>query len=107
MKAGACLCTFGVQVSVEKHMTAKLWPHLLDGVAFMSGTDVITGACSVCILGLQAVYVEKRMTAKLRPHQRDGVAFMFYCLAGLKDGGYTGSILMDGMGLGKFERVFL
>jgi SNF2 family DNA or RNA helicase len=53
------------------------------------------------------VYVEKRMTAKLRPHQRDGVAFMFYCLAGLKDGGYTGSILMDGMGLGKFERVFL
>eukprot|EP00983_Pelagomonas_calceolata_P055950 1144380-Pelagomonas_calceolata.AAC.6 len=49
----------------------------------------------------QAVHVEKRLVAKLRPHQRDGVHFMFNCLSGLKQGGYTGSILMDGMGLGE------
>ncbi len=50
---------------------------------------------------LQSVFVENRLVAKLRPHQREGVHFMFNCLSGLKPGGYTGSILMDGMGLGK------
>jgi hypothetical protein len=47
---------------------------------------------------LQCVYVEPLLAGKLRPHQRDGVAFMFNCLAGLRKGGFTGAILMDGVG---------
>lgn len=48
--------------------------------------------------------MERRLVAKLRPHQREGVQFMFNCLSGLKPGGYTGSILMDGMGLGEWQK---
>lgn len=52
------------------------------------------------------MFVERRLVAKLRPHQREGVSYMFKCLSGLKQGGFTGAILMDG-GLGGWVWVGL
>ncbi|MEW5317192.1 MAG: hypothetical protein WDW38_008516 [Sanguina aurantia] len=51
-------------------------------------------------LGYRAVHVAAFISAQLRPHQQEGVRFMFWCLAGLHEGG-AGCILCDGMGLGK------
>jgi hypothetical protein len=77
------------------------WPNLgpTSAMALYFRSCKHALACNSYVY-LQEVYAEKRLVAKLRPHQRDGVHFMFSCLAGLKPGGYTGSILMDGMGLG-------
>ncbi|PWN37821.1 uncharacterized protein FA14DRAFT_118818 [Meira miltonrushii] len=47
------------------------------------------------------VVIDPRLTAILRPHQVEGVKFLYRCATGLIQEGAFGSIMADGMGLGK------
>ncbi|XP_065574814.1 DNA repair and recombination protein RAD54B-like isoform X2 [Artemia franciscana] len=47
------------------------------------------------------VVIDPFLGRHLRKHQIDGVIFMYECVMGFRDGGSTGCILADSMGLGK------
>lgn len=50
------------------------------------------------------VYADEFLVAKLRPHQHEGLQFVFSCLTGVRQPGFFGGVLCDGMGLGEWGR---